>query len=341
VVEKLAELEKRLWSAADQLRANSTLAAHEYSVSVLELIFLRFADVRFTQAQKELTKEFSSRRRSTPGREHYQARGVLFLPNEARFSKLLELPEGADIGSAVNGAMRAIESENSDLKDVLPKSYNRLENATLIELMKLMASIPMDIEGDAFGRIYEYFLGSFALSEGRGGGEFFTPTAIVKLIVEIIEPFHGRIFDPACGSGGMFVQSARFVREHRKTGQEVLSVHGQEGKTATARLARMNMAVHGLGGDIRQGNTYYEDLHHSGDKFDFVMANHRSMWMRWTRSGSRMTRVSLSACRARTMPITSGFSSFIPRSTRRAAPVLSWPTPLPMHVHPKWRSERR
>ena len=273
MVEKLAELERRLWAAADQLRANSNLAAHEYSVPVLGLIFLRFADVRFTQAEGELAEGFSSRRRSVPGREHYQAKGVLFLPEESRFSRLLELPEGADIGTAINDAMRAIETENSDLKDVLPKSYNWLENTTLIELMKLMASIPMDIEGDAFGRIYEYFLGSFALSEGRGGGEFFTPTAIVKLIVEIIEPFHGRIFDPACGSGGMFVQSARFVREHRTTGQEVLSVHGQEGKTATARLARMNMAVHGLGGDIRQGNTYYEDLHHSVGKFDFVMAN--------------------------------------------------------------------
>jgi len=273
MVEKLAELEKRLWSAADQLRANSNLGAHEYSVPVLGLIFLRFADVRFTQAEAELAESFSSRRRAAPGKEHYQAKGVLFLPATARFSNLLQLPEGADIGTATNDAMRAIEAENSDLKDVLPKSYNRLENATLIELMKLMASIPMDIEGDAFGRIYEYFLGSFALSEGRGGGEFFTPTAIVKLIVEIIEPFHGRIFDPACGSGGMFVQSARFVREHRKTGQEVLSVHGQEAKTATARLARMNMAVHGLGGDIRQGNTYYEDLHDSVGKFDFVMAN--------------------------------------------------------------------
>jgi len=273
MVEKLAELEKRLWAAADQLRANSNLAAHEYSVPVLGLIFLRFADVRFTQAEQELAKDFSSRRRSTLGKEHYQAKGVLFLPDVSRFSNLLELPEGADIGTAINDAMRAIEAENSDLKDVLPKSYARLENATLVELMKLMASIPMDIEGDSFGRIYEYFLGSFALSEGRGGGEFFTPTAIVKLIVEIIEPFHGRIFDPACGSGGMFVQSARFVREHRQTDQEVLSVHGQEAKTATARLARMNMAVHGLGGDIRQGNTYYEDLHHSVGKFDFVMAN--------------------------------------------------------------------
>ncbi len=134
----------------------------------------------------------------------------------------------------------------------------------------------MDIEGDAFGRIYEYFLGHFAMSEGRKGGEFFTPTAIVKLIVSIMEPFQGRIFDPACGSGGMFVQSARFVTEHKAKSGGDLSIHGQERVSETVRLARMNLAVHGLDGDIRQGNTYYEDLHTStsgGGKFDFVMAN--------------------------------------------------------------------
>ena len=169
--------------------------------------------------------------------------------------------------------MRAIEAENPDLKDVLPKTYNRFENALLKELLKTMNSVPMDIEGDAFGKIYEYFLGNFAMSEGQKGGEFFTPTAIVQLIVGIIEPFHGRIFDPACGSGGMFVQSARFVAEHKKNPSAELSVYGQEKVAETVRLGKMNLAVHGLAGDIRQGNTYYEDLHRSTGKFDFVMAN--------------------------------------------------------------------
>jgi len=169
--------------------------------------------------------------------------------------------------------MRSIEDENPDLKDVLPKTYNRLENSALSELLKLLNSIPMDIEGDAFGKIYEYFLGKFAMSEGQKGGEFFTPTCIVKLIVGIIEPFGGRIYDPACGSGGMFVQSARFVEEHRNGGGEVISIYGQERVSETVRLAKMNLAVHGLGGDIRQGNTYYEDLHKSLGRFDFVMAN--------------------------------------------------------------------
>ena len=136
-----------------------------------------------------------------------------------------------------------------------------------------MASIPMDIEGDAFGKIYEYFLGKFAMSEGQKGGEFFTPTSIVKLIVAIIEPFKGRIFDPACGSGGMFVQSARFVEEHKKRAINEISIYGQERVAETVKLCKMNLAVHGLAGDIRQGNTYYEDLHTSTGKFDFVMAN--------------------------------------------------------------------
>jgi type I restriction enzyme M protein len=188
------------------------------------------------------------------------------------------LPEGEDLGKAVNAAMRAIEAENEELKDILPKTYQRLDNATLIELLRVLGSIPMDIEGDAFGMIYEYFLGKFAMKEGQKGGEFFTPTSIVKLIVELIEPFHGTIYDPACGSGGMFVQSAAFVEHHRKRPSAEISVYGQERVGETIRLCKMNLAVHGLSGDIRQGNTYYEDLHGSTDggragKFDFMMAN--------------------------------------------------------------------
>ncbi|MBI2267061.1 MAG: SAM-dependent DNA methyltransferase [Armatimonadetes bacterium] len=264
-------IESRLWDAADELRANSKLKSSEYSVPVLGLVFLRYADHKFQAAAKELAGTSSGRR--TIGTADYQARGVLYLPDTARFSALIQLPEGANIGAAINDAMRAIEAENPDLKDVLPKTYNRFENALLKELLKTMNSVPMDIEGDAFGKIYEYFLGHFALSEGQKGGEFFTPTAIVQLIVGTIEPFHGRIFDPACGSGGMFVQSARFVAEHKENPGAELSVYGQEKVAETVRLGKMNLAVHGLAGDIRQGNAYYEDLHRSTGKFDFVMAN--------------------------------------------------------------------
>jgi type I restriction enzyme M protein len=148
-----------------------------------------------------------------------------------------------------------------------------LKNDTLFALLKTFSQIPIDIEGDVFGKIYEYFLGKFAMSEGQKGGEFFTPTAIVKLIVEIIEPFHGRIFDPACGSGGMFVQSARFVQNHRQNPTAEISIYGQEKTAETVRLCRMNLAVNGLSGDIRQANTYYENVHNCRGRFDFVMAN--------------------------------------------------------------------
>jgi len=155
-----------------------------------------------------------SRRKIGPA--DYHAKGVLYRPEESRFSLLLKLPEGAAVGQAVNEAMRAVEWENPDLADVLPKTYQILENRTLAELLKVMASIPMDQGGDTFGLIYEYFLGKFAMSEGQKGGEFYTPTSIVRLIVEILQPYHGRIYDPACGSGGMFVQSPRFVENHHK-----------------------------------------------------------------------------------------------------------------------------
>ncbi|NJD54248.1 MAG: SAM-dependent DNA methyltransferase [Candidatus Methanoperedens sp.] len=265
------EIEKRLWSAADELRANSKLKSSEYSVPVLGLIFLRYADHKFTTAKQELDGKSTGRR--AVSKTDYQARGVLYLPEASRFSRLLNLPEGADIGKAINEAMRAIEAENEELKDILPKTYNHLDNRTLVELLKTFNSVPMDIEGDAFGKIYEYFLGKFAMSEGQKGGEFFTPTSIVKLIVEVIEPYHGRIFDPACGSGGMFVQSARFVGNHKKNPNAEISVYGQEKTAETVRLCKMNLAVHGLSGDIREGNSYYEDIHKSTGKFDFVMAN--------------------------------------------------------------------
>jgi len=266
-----SDLEKRLWASADEFRANSGLKVHEYSVPVLGLIFLRYADHRFTQAEKELSGKGTGRR--SIGKEDYQAKGVMFLPPTARFSHLLSLPEGDNIGKAINDAMKAIERENEDLKGVLPKNYSKLGNETLVSLLKSFASIPVDAEGDIFGRIYEYFLGNFALTEGQDGGEFFTPLSIVKLIVEVIEPYHGRILDPACGSGGMYVQSADFIRAHRNSPNAQISIYGQEKVEETRHLCLMNLAIHGLSGDIRQSNTYYEDPHECVGKFDFVMAN--------------------------------------------------------------------
>ena len=270
VATDLGELQDKLWEAADQLRANSGLKASEYASPVLGLIFLRYADERFAQAA-EMVGSGSERRPIGP--EDYQAAGALYLPEESRFEGLLNLPEGADVGRAVNQAMSGIESCNPDLQGVLPKDYSRIPDDILGELLRLLRPLPEAIEGDGFGLIYEYFLGQFAFSEGQKGGEFFTPTSIVRLIVEILEPFHGKIYDPACGSGGMFVQSAHFVERHSREPSRELSIYGQEKTGDTVKLAKMNLAVHGLAGDIKEGNTYYEDLHDAVGEFDFVMAN--------------------------------------------------------------------
>jgi len=271
-VNNTGELEKHLWDAADNMRANSKLKSSEYAIPVLGLIFLRYADHKFAEAQKSMQTFGTSSRRSI-GKADYQASGVLYLSEGARYGGLLNLPEAENIGKAVNNAMKAIEADNEELSGVLPTSYDRLDNDILVSLLKTFSQIEMDSQGDVFGKIYEYFLGKFAMAEGQRGGEFFTPPSLVRLIVEVIEPFHGRILDPACGSGGMFVQSARFVESRKGNPSSEIMVYGQEKVAETVRLCRMNLAVHGLSGDIRQTNTYYENIHDCRGRFDFVMAN--------------------------------------------------------------------
>ncbi len=265
----LVATENRLWAVADKLWAETGLKPAEFSTPVLGLIFLRYADKRFTELTQALHDQ------GTPADEidavDYQAEGVLYLPEQARFSHLLTLTEGANMGKAIGTAMQLVEEHNTELKGVLPRGYNLLPNATLVELLRLLA--PLDLEGDAFGKVYEYFLGNFAMKEGQKGGVFYTPTSLVRLIVEILQPFHGRIFDPACGSGGMFVQSAAFVQRHQKNATRELTVFGTEKASDTVKLAKMNLAVHGLSGDVREANTYYEDPHKAPGRFDFLMAN--------------------------------------------------------------------
>jgi type I restriction enzyme M protein len=273
-----ATLEKRLWDAADQFRANSGLKAQEYSGPILGLIFLRFAEVRFATQRAKLADTGASSRRGSRIDEPaaYHAEGILYLSPESRFDYLLTLPEARDIGAKVNAAMRDIEKHNSQLAGVLPKTYNLFTSTLLKELLKKVSEIPARVDYDAFGRIYEYFLGEFARTEGQKGGEFYTPSPIVRLLTEVIEPFHGRILDPACGSGGMFVQSARFVAEHKKNPAAELAICGVEKTDETGRLCRLNLAVHGLEGDIRHGgnvNSYYDDPHNATGQFDFVLAN--------------------------------------------------------------------
>ncbi len=283
--ENRQELYERLWAAAEQLRANGSLKLNEISEPILGLIFLKFADVRFKRATTEMeasAKKPMTGRKITLTPDHYKSQGILCLPEIATYSYLMHLPEKENIGKAINAAMKAIESENTDLAGVLPQEYTMLHkkpgenNQILLTLLKNFNQIPEDIDGDAFGGIYEYFLGKFASAEGQGGGEFFTPQSIVKLLVEIIEPYQGKILDPACGSGGMFVQSANFVKSHSAKKTQVMNevaLYGQEKGTSNIRTAKMNLAIHGLSGKIAEVNSFYTDEFESVGKFDFVLAN--------------------------------------------------------------------
>ncbi|MCV7635157.1 type I restriction-modification system subunit M [Micrococcus luteus] len=267
----LAKVRATLWAAADELRANSKLTPVQYRDPALGLVFLAYAESRFEAVRGEIEAKASARNPTTVA--DYKARSVLYVPDESRLSSLVDLPEGEDVGKATDDAINAIEAANPELKDILPRGYRKLERSTLIELLRLFAPLPTQLSGDAFGFIYEDFLSNFAAQEGRGGGEYFTPYSIVRLIVEILQPFQGRVFDPACGSGGMFVQCAKFVERHNESASRQLSILGVEKTDDTVPLAKMNLALHGLSGDIRQANSYYEDPHSAVGAFDYVMAN--------------------------------------------------------------------
>lgn len=288
--EELKKLEDTLWRSADTLRANSDMKASEYSTPVLGLIFLKFADNKYSAVEAEINSEFESlknSRRAKSKAEIAVAKCGFYLPDEARYDYLLQLPGTEDLALAIKNAMVAIESHRPELEGVLPKEeYSRLnrkkdstgvesyDNTTLVRLLKSFSDIPKDTTGDIFGQIYEYFLGNFALAEGQGGGEFFTPRSVVRLLVEILEPHDGTVFDPACGSGGMFVQSAQFVESRTSTSENKnLFVYGCEKTRETVKLAKMNLVVNGLRGEIVQANSYYEDPHKSLGKFDYVLAN--------------------------------------------------------------------
>lgn len=266
--------QEELWNAADKLRAQSSLKTNEFSTPVLGLIFLKYADYRFADAVNKLPPQ--SGRSAISLKDRVQELGVLFMPDEARYDYLLSRPESENIAKAVNDAMSLVEQQNKILEGVLPKNYQRLGNSLLRDLLKQFNSIQMDkIKGDAFGKIYEYFLGKFASAEGQRGGEFFTPTSIVRLIVEILKPIKGNVYDPACGSGGMFVQSSEFIKRtvQDKEPNDLIRIYGQEKTEETAKLCKMNLAVHCLEGEIATCNSMEVDKFESIDKMDFVMAN--------------------------------------------------------------------
>ncbi|HEY8096215.1 MAG TPA: N-6 DNA methylase [Methylobacter sp.] len=281
--DQLKKLEADLWSAADKLRANSDLKSSEYATPVLGLIFLKFADNNYRRFEAEIHAEYTklkgSRREKKISDIAIEKCGF-YLPDHARYEHLLNLPEEKDIAKALKEAMKLIEEYKPELEGVLPKdeyaALTRTDKTLPQSLLRTFADIPANATGDLFGQIYEYFLSEFARSEGQKGGEFFTPRSVVRLMVEIIEPHGGKVFDPACGSGGMFVQSAQFIAEHRKElkgSESGVYVCGQEKTRDTVNLAKMNLAVNGLRGEIKQANTYYEDPYQSFGAFDYVLAN--------------------------------------------------------------------
>lgn len=286
--EQLKQLEDDLWAAADNLRANTDLKSSEYATPVLGLIFLKFADNKYSAAEADIIAEHGKRkgkRTEKPISEIAIQKCGFYLPDHARYHYLLNLPEKENVAKKIKQAMEAVEEYKAELEGVLPKDeYVRLvrtDKTVPAQLLKTFSDIPADAGGDVFGKIYEYFLGKFALSEGQKGGEFFTPTSVVRLMVEIIEPHHGTVYDPACGSGGMFVQSQHFVERRREKlaqlggrgDDDTLFVYGQEKTLDTVKLAKMNLAVNNLRGDIRQANSYSENPFDSLGRFDYVMAN--------------------------------------------------------------------
>lgn len=272
----IARLENDLWEAADNLRANSKLTSTQYCMPVLGIIFLRHATNRFDAVTHEL--ESAQAAGTMPRRKliksDYVRRRALWLPEEARYDYLLRMPADTNLGEALVKAMDDIEDSFPALKDQLPKEYTIFERSVLEDLLRTFDRESLrTANGDVFGRIYEYFLMKFSMQGAQDNGEFFTPPSLVQTIVNVIEPKKGIVFDPAAGSGGMFVQSSYFVEHLGKDAAHNLTFYGQEKTEATIKFAKMNMAVHGLEGDIREANTFYDDVHSLLGKCDYVMAN--------------------------------------------------------------------
>jgi type I restriction enzyme M protein len=276
-LEHIEAIEKRLWSAADTLRANSNYASNEYFLPVMGLVFLRHAYSRYLGVKDAIEASLPTRGGKTRPltKEDFSQKSAIFLQPKAQFDTLVALPDSADRAKAIIEAMESIEADYENLRGILPRSeYQELDNEVLGQLLRTLNPEELKrVSGDVFGRIYEYFLTQFADQKAHDGGEFFTPVSLVSLIANIIEPTSGRVLDPACGSGGMFVQSARVVERRHENPIEKLTFFGLEKNATTIRLAKMNLAVHGLEGDIQKAITYYEDPHELLRKADFVMAN--------------------------------------------------------------------
>jgi len=276
-LENIEVIEKRLWSAADTLRANSNYASNEYFMPVMGLVFLRHAYSRYLAVKDEIIASLPTRGGKTPEltKKDFSKKSAIFLQPKAQFDYLVALKDSDDRALAVINAMGTIEEDYETLRGVLPKKeYRELDNEILGQLLRALNPEELKkVTGDVFGRIYEYFLTQFADQKAHDGGEFFTPVSLVSLIANVLEPKKGTVLDPACGSGGMFVQSARFVENLHQNPNDKLNFYGLEKNGTTINLAKMNLAVHGLVGDIKKAISYYEDPHNLYKKADFVMAN--------------------------------------------------------------------
>lgn len=276
-LEHIEAIERRLWGAADTLRANSNFASNEYFLPVMGLIFLRHAYSRYLAVKDDIEASLPSRGgiRRELTKEDFSQRSAIYLQPKAQFDYLVSLPDSEDRAKAIVDAMDSIEEDYQNLQGVLPKNeYQELDNNVIGQLLRTLNPDELKkVSGDVFGRIYEYFLTQFADQKAHDGGEFFTPVSIVSLIAHVLDPDRGTVLDPACGSGGMFVQSARIVEDHGQSPTERLTFRGLEKNATTIRLAKMNLAVHGLEGDIQRAITYYEDPHELVGKADYVMAN--------------------------------------------------------------------
>ena len=275
----IRKLETELWEAADLLRADSKVTSQEYCMPVLGLIFLRYAYSRFKFVESEILKNRPVRNgRVLPVEaEDFKTKSAIFLPEKARYDYLLKLPDNTDMGQAINKAMELIEEQSAQLKGILPKNYTILQNDLLRELLRIFNNSAFnEMKDDIIGRIYEYFLNKFAPAVASDDGVFFTPKSLVRMIVNVIEPTHGTVLDPACGSGGMFVSSADFIEQYGANANTAMTFFGQEKVDYNAKLCIMNMAVHGLNAKIISGdeaNSFYHDAHNLEGCCDYVMAN--------------------------------------------------------------------
>lgn len=280
---ELKELQANLWKSADVLRASSGLKSSEYAEPILGLIFLRFTDCKYKQYEKEINEEYEKTKGSRVERAIHDIaieKCGFYLPDEARYDYLLNLPESENLAEKIKTAMELIEKYSAELENTLPKEiYYKVngkdDKLVLSKLLRIFKDIPENTTLDVFGQIYEYFLGKFALLDGSAGGEFFTPSSVVAYMVNVLAPTEGKILDPACGSGGMFVQTAHYIEHHKNRGGANLNLraYGVETTAATVRLAKMNLVLNNVRGTITEANTYSSDPYDSVGNFDYVMAN--------------------------------------------------------------------